>query len=577
MSPAVPRLLPLFLAPALIGQAIDSSNVLSTSQGRGGIPVTQGVLYGGAFSYDVAYDTLPHACQAASSAARILVISKAWSNVPSLECAAHLAFLGGGRIQLAAGAIMTTLVPAICGDHGFDVRTSGPGSVLFTADPFNLGSNPRCFGAAGDGRHDDTLAIQAAIDAVAGLWNGATGYPATTFVVLPAGAYVIMSQLRIYKAGAPHAGAQSYEHFSLRGAGKAVSVIYYTGSRMTPAIRAIGAEMLFADFAIVDRNSSGWVSALDYDGAASIGRSTQSTIENVMIDCESYPGDGITIGRSLFQADSLSIYHPEIRRCSSGRGVVTLNGNALSTVLYHAVIGQTWIGAMSGTSTNMSIIGGEFDDNDVNFMPGAGSVFLVEGVRSEGSKRTLFAGVGHYPQNVTLQSYQLSSNNVNRRSIKTTAIAGASQIALTGAGFTFGDYIVIAGAGPNGADLHTEITSMSTLTDVTINPPVVAGVREAAVSLDETVNQNTLEENGGGPYVHIGNVFGAKSGATTSIANGTQVFIGNSWTMNIADPFGSTATSPKRPPGQVILFGNWSNASPLHMMPNVAGEGAASK
>jgi hypothetical protein len=569
-------LLPFFLVQSLVAQAIDFSN-LDTASRKKGITTTPATLDGNTFSHDTGYDTLAHACEAASSAGRLLVISKAWTNVSALNCAANTAFFGTGTIQLAAGAIMTTPVPAICGAQGFDVSRSGPGSVVFTTDPFNVGSNPRCFGAAGDGSHDDTLSIQAAIDAATGPWNGATGYPATTFAVLPAGAYKTTAQLRVYKAGSPHPGSQCYESFSLRGAGKALSVIYYNGSNLTPAIRAIGAEMMFTDFSVVDRNATGWISGIDYDGEELIGRSTESTIANVVIDCHSHAGDGITIGRSSFQADSLSINHPEIRGCSSGRGVVSLNGNALSTVLDHPVIYRTWIGVMSGTSTNVSIFGGEFDNNDVNFMPGAGSVFLVEGVRSEGSKRTMYTGVGAYGQNFTLQSYVLASNNMNRPHTKTTTTAGASRIELATAGFTFGDYILIAGAGRNGGDLHTKITAMSTLTSVTINPAIATAVSEAQVVLDETVNQNTLEENGGGPYVHIGNLFNPKSGATVSGSNGPQVFIGNSWRMNIANPFGYTAVSPTPAPGPGILFGNWYNASPLSAMPNFGGKSAESK
>jgi hypothetical protein len=567
-------LLTLFLAPALFAQAVDSSNVQNRNPEAGSVPISQAALNRAGYVYDVAYDTLTHACEAAGSSRRILVISKTWTNVSSLNCPSTLAF-SGGTLQLAPGAVVTVPAPATCGAMGFDVSKSGPGSVLFSSDPYNAGSNPRCFGAEGDGAHDDTLAIQAAIDAVAGPWNRATGYPATTFVALPAGVYNTTSELRVYKDGTPHRGSQGYEHFILRGAGKALTEIRYKGSNTTPAIRAIGGEMLFSDLSIADRNPAGWISGIDYDGDESIGRSTQSAITNILIDCLSHAGDGITIGRSLYQADSLSIDHPEIRACTSGRGVVSLNGNALSTVLVHAVIYYCWIGAMAGTSTNMSIFGGEFDSNDVNFEPWAGSVFLVEGVRSEKSKRTMFTGAGAYGQNFTLQNYQFSSNNMTRPPAKTTTMPGASRIELSVAGFTLGDSIVIAGAGLNGADLHTKITAMSSMTSVTVNAPAVSGVRDAQVTLDQTVNQNTLEENGGGPYVHIGNYFGPKSGATVSTANGPQVFIGNGWAMNITNPFGRPATSVGQVPGMVTLLGNYYNSTTGTLMPDFGGRTGA--
>src|ERR1035438_8971793 len=93
-------LLSLFLAPALFAQAIDSTKVLETTPGRGSVATTQAVLNRAAFSYDVGYDTLAHACEVARSSGRTLVISKAWMNVSSLECPANLAFFGGGMIQI---------------------------------------------------------------------------------------------------------------------------------------------------------------------------------------------------------------------------------------------------------------------------------------------------------------------------------------------------------------------------------------------------------------------------------------------------------------------------------------------
>lgn len=516
---------------------------------------------------DSSYTTLSDLCTAAAKTHGIILITREWVLQQSLNCPTSLAFLNPrGRIRLIGNAVLTTQVPAVCITAGFDISSALPGSVLFTSDPANAGSNPRCFGALGDGANDDTASIQAAIDAVAGQWNGNTGYSSKTYLTLSPGTYKITAGLRIFKPGSLHPGRQSYESFQLRGAGKTLTAIYYYGPRSSAAIRAIGADMLFSDFSIFDRTSTGWLSAIDYDGDQSIGRSTESAMNNLLIDCLKHPGDGIAIGRSGFQADSLSVYHPEIRYCDSGRAVVTLNGNALSTVLYHPVVGHCWIGAESGTSTNMSIFGGEFDDNDLNFMPGAGSVFTVEGVRSENSRRTMFSGTGAYPQAFTLQNYLLASDNPARPSFSVTSASESTSITLAAPGFTFGDYVVIVGAGKGGADLHTKITNMANSTSATIYPPIATSVIDAPLRLDSSVNQNALEENGGGPYVHIANVFVPHSGATVSKALGPQIFIGNSWTMNITNPFGITGSAGLTP--SVTLQGNWYNNSPTTLMPN---------
>ena len=205
-------------------------------------------------------------------------------------------------------------------------------------------------------------------------------------------------------------------------------------------------------------------------------------------------------------------------------------------------------------------------------MPGGGSVFLVSGVRSEQSKRTMFTGVGAYPQPFTLQNYGLSSQINSRPATTGTVTAGSATVMLSTAGFTFGDSIVIAGAGMAGGDLRTKITSMANPVSAGVFPPIATSAAHAAIILDKSVSQNSLEENGGGPYVHLNNLFNPSSGTTVQGANGPQIFIGNVWMEKLSDPFASNAVSALR---SATLIGNYAGGVPMNVMNQRAGQAAA--
>ena len=311
---------------------------------------------------------------------------------------------------------------------------------------------PQWFRAIGDNSHDDTAAIQSAIDACRGP-NNKSWYMSVCSVTLPAtgtGAYLTNSELRMF-SGEAHGG---YGGMMLCGRGKYSTTINYRGPAGSSAIHMIGIQQKLCDLHILNGSASGWLDGVSYNGRTDVGISTGGRIENVFVDCNSKPGNGITTGRGSYQADQLEIDHPLISGCTSGYAVRSLD-RTLSALTSFPGIGHNWVGVASFTSANLTIHGGEIDDNDVNFIPGAGSNFLISGIRSEGSKKSLDRAVSSFGQFVTVEGYQLSSDYASQnnppRQPATGGCSAGGLLALSNDSVTWGDFIVVAGAGPGGA------------------------------------------------------------------------------------------------------------------------------
>jgi hypothetical protein len=424
--------------------------------------------------------------------------------------------------------------------------------------PLGAGSSPFCFGAKADLRHDDTLALQAASDAAV-QWTGQVG-SAVTWLNLPPGRYLTSSTIFWHERG-DHTG--SWWGFQVRGGSKASVIIDYTGPSNTPAVDS---QLFFGSvsgFRIVSDRPEGWLSGFEYDTYSS-----QSQISDVFIDCQNHPGDGIAIGRGGSQADMLLLSSVGVLNCPSGTGIVNLNPNALSITLSSVTSGHNFIGVKIATTTNMTIVGGEYDYNDINFHPQPGTFLNVFGARSEGSRRTLFTTAGTYPQNVNLIGYNLASDNPERPESTATTKESTSDIVLSRPGFVPGDFVVIRGAGANGSDLHTSIANYRSPTEFVLGNPAGRSITGARIALDASVKQTGFREAAEGPYVHIGNFYNVDSGSTFSQAIGPQVFIGNGWTEDIANPFGLLGGLG---PGPASLFGNGYHASPAAPMLNTGG------
>jgi hypothetical protein len=426
--------------------------------------------------------------------------------------------------------------------------------------------NVLAYGAKGDGSTDDTTAIQAAIDACRGS-QGGSWFNGKCAVYFPPLDYVVSSTLRMYK----NASNGGYVGMELIGSSKYASRILWKGSSSNSVIRMIGFAQKVADLHILD-SATGWLDAIQYDGDSGVGISTSGSIRNVMIECNSEPGNGISLGRTAYQADQLTIDHPYINGCNSGYGVLVLDSNALSVVIESGNIHHNWIGVgATATSTNISIFGGEFDDNDLNFRPVQGTNFNVTGVRSETSKATMVTSVGSFVQPVQIVSYLLastywSSNTGQPRPATNGTNPDATHVTLSVANsVTWGDYITIAGAGPAGATLHTHIASMTDPTHAVLDTSSIStNVTGAAINLDTSVEQHNIYLVGGGPYNIQAVEFNTVEAETAfALPNGQITFTGNGWVENLphGNPFGYDVVGNRAFPAASSWMGNWYNNS----------------
>ena len=516
----------------------------------------------GASVSDQRYPTFTAACAAASQAEntdKTLLVTKAWPDIPSQMCVANLAFAPGGVLQVARHSELTvTGLLAAPIMRIFDISLQGS-SVDFGSTVALPSVYPQWWGAIGDGAHDDTAAIQGALDAVKGNWTRHT-YSALAPVLLIPGNYRITDQIRVY--GTEHAGAEGYDSYVIRGCGR---ILRQLGSHISVRLIALQSD----GSASQGNSQTSPLRTAAADGfqlSAMTGRKIlESQLRAFSTTCLSTvmggPGDGIDIGRSQYQADQLSIRDPFITHCTSGAAININDHNALSTNIYNASIGGCSIG-IRGTAPgiNIGVFGGEIDGNDVNFFPAAGEMWLVSSVGCRRFEAHALYGRRELLGNFTLLNYALSNIVFERPATVATATSGATDISLSVPGFTFGDAITIAGAGAAGADLHAYISSMTDpVTAVLAFTPVVTAVRNARVTLDAAALQNNLIENGRGPYVHLSNHFNPATGATTSASAAPQIFIGNGWTEHVVDPFGlGTVRGAFQSP---VLIGNILNTN----------------
>ena len=136
------------------------------------------------------YATLAAANGAAASAGRTLAISTKWTSVPT-QTLGDLAFVKGGMIQPASGAVVTVPCPtSVTPFQVFDTSVAGPGSIVFSRDcPSAL--DVRMFGAS-TAAADNSPALQSAYRACATTLGGCRiSYPSgafahtTKFTLLP--------------------------------------------------------------------------------------------------------------------------------------------------------------------------------------------------------------------------------------------------------------------------------------------------------------------------------------------------------------------------------------------------------
>lgn len=148
----------------------------------GPYPITVGASSGcplGA-TCDANYATLALGCTAAGSGT--LYVTRAWNNTPTQSLSCGIVNLGNGKIQAAAGSVVTFGGTVSCASYQqcFDMSSNSAASIVFIKPPDNI--NPVQFGADLLGVSNSRQATQDAINSVPGgsihiykgsyLWSG---------------------------------------------------------------------------------------------------------------------------------------------------------------------------------------------------------------------------------------------------------------------------------------------------------------------------------------------------------------------------------------------------------------------
>lgn len=528
---------------------------------------------------DTSFNSLTALCNAGSGV--IINLLKNWTISTSKTCPINIQY-SGGHFVISTSALLTLTGKQFftsLTQQAFDISGANIATNL-TGVGFGVGAvstiTPNLFGATGlggtigSGGHDDWPATQAALNACA---PAATSYNATCRVILPAGTYPMSKEVAMF-ANYDGGYAGGYNGLSFCGDSLFTSIIAYQGISSTSAVHMIGYYQTLCNMRIINYGNSGWLDGVNYDGNSGIGISTHGRLDNLLIDVNGLAGNGISYGRGAFQADQSANINVTVVSAFSGICFNVLDSNSLSNVLYGGGCGTSWIGLKTVNSLNFSIYGGEFDNNDVNFFPGAGTSIRVDGVRSEGSERSFWSSTGEFPQSITFINYHVATNHTARPTTTTTASAGATTITLAftntsnAYSYTLGDTLSIAGAGTASAALSTKIVAMTSPTSATISSAIVTSVTSAAVTLDSGVYQNNFEENASGPYIHEGVQIDTTTGGYFTKSNGTQIFDGVIWRENITNPFNLASSASCQTFGRqnIAWRGLYSNNAGTHFV-----------
>jgi hypothetical protein len=233
----------------------------------------------------------------------------------------------GRRLLLggALGGLALTASRAQADTTFTNFRFTATGAPTARTMPERLAEikNVKDFGAVGDGRSDDTAAIQAAFNAAFGSSaspHGASGRYSNSPVFFPVGQYKITSALTL----------RSVQGGLIFGAGLLTTTIV-NATRGGTVIRTNGcAYTCFRDLAIQATGGSGSGSIafdLDWDNTGSVALNA-NYFENVAFSGEI----GINIGVSGYMGSENVFVNCYFSNCS-GQGLVTRNANALDQTI----------------------------------------------------------------------------------------------------------------------------------------------------------------------------------------------------------------------------------------------------
>jgi hypothetical protein len=229
----------------------------------------------------------------------------------------------------------------------------------------------------GDGVADDTLAIQAAIDAVDNAGGGT--------VRLPRGSYKITATLIINRSS-------TFKTINLMGEGMLATRILWLGPTSGAAIRVNGLKRyIFEGWSLENRVAKGTTTGVLVQRDSGTGTQSGSTSwRNISV---SSFATGIQIGNSAITQAGSEFLFDNLLLLRNDIGCLIQDGNSLNFAFTMLEMGGNGTGLQVLSGGNVSVYGGSASyDTVADFDLRPGGVFTIIGFRSEHANRFLIGG-----------------------------------------------------------------------------------------------------------------------------------------------------------------------------------------
>jgi len=288
----------------------------------------------------------------------------------------------------------TNGVDALTAAHTADLAGKLDSTVASSTYARRAEFNVRTYGAVGDGVADDTLAIQAAVDAsIGGTPAGGVSTARSCLgpVVLPSGSYVITAPIKIY----------SVDGFHLTGVGEESKLV--VSGALTNALDINGSYFgIFQDFTVMGKTGGDTVTSaisLDWTSAVSQRSSSGNTFRRVNVRNLVYVNAfGIGLNTGSYQCDDTTYHHCNVGGAWTAGNTTTYQkafavgshtfGNILSHNFYACESNGNRYGWYIDNIVGFGIFGAVVGNSETDFYLGiVGGANKIESVRSENSTR----------------------------------------------------------------------------------------------------------------------------------------------------------------------------------------------
>ncbi len=298
---------------------------------------------------------------------------------------------------------------------GSNIKSTGSTTARSLPDRLAEIINVRDFGALGDGSHDDTANIQAAMDAAYGTAAAPHGTASVTSnkpVFFPNGAYKTTSAITLRSVRGAH----------IFGAGRFTTKITNTTSNGSIFVTN-GFEYSRIEAMHLVSNGTGKCFDLDWDNTGATALQS-NTFSDMFFEAGAY---GLRIGATGFMGSETSIINCFFANHTTA-GIATSNGNALQQSMFGGNIAGCAIGIWVGSGSFPLIHGVGFQGNttaDIKVDNSANDTYSVAACRTESS--------------VMFAKFQNGSS---------AHLSGCNQTPSTAGGFAFIEASPGPGAGP---------------------------------------------------------------------------------------------------------------------------------